>query len=81
MKKLTKGIVQEIINHNEYVISTEKFGDVICTLSKKAKTYLEYDILQGETIQIEISPLSSNKGRIEPRGWDRTLLPPNKSIL
>jgi translation initiation factor IF-1 len=72
VKKITKGVVLEILNDREYRILTGEYGEVLCSLSGKAKSRLRYDIQLGEDVQIEISPYDNKRGRIEPRGWIRS---------
>ena len=76
MRKITHGIVLCIFNDREYQVLTEDYGEVLCSLSSKAKSRLKYDIQLGENVQIEISPYDDENGRIELRGWERTSAPP-----
>ena len=76
MKNFTTGVVQEITNEGKYIVQVEDGQEVICSLSTKSKVFLEYDILLGEEVQIEVSPIDKSMGRIEPRGWDRKSTPP-----
>ncbi len=77
MKKITNGIVLEIISLDKYLILTEDYGKVECILSRKSKLYLEFDIQLGEEVQLEISPVNNASGRIEPRGWKRSIISSN----
>jgi translation initiation factor IF-1 len=77
MRKIATGIVTDIITDREFSVLIECLGEVTCTLSSKAKGYLKYDIILGEEVQIEVSPVNDKVGRIEPRGWIRNSNPPS----
>lgn len=68
MKTIEIGRLFEIAG-NTFIVKLNSEDLVECTFSTKAKLYYGRDLEVGENVQIEISPVDSLKGRIEPRGF------------
>lgn len=60
------GTVKEVLNANSYKVQLENGIEVMASVSGKMRLH-KIQILQGDTVQVELSPYDLTRGRITYR--------------
>ncbi|MDE7433636.1 MAG: translation initiation factor IF-1 [Mycoplasmoidaceae bacterium] len=60
------GVVKEVLNANSYKVQLENGIEVMASVSGKMRLH-KIQILQGDTVQVELSPYDLTRGRITYR--------------
>ena len=62
-----KGVVTEVINNNTYKVRLQNNVEITAHISGKMRLH-KIQILQGDTVTVELSPYDLTCGRITYRG-------------